>query len=302
VNVAHQADPHGDLVGVVLPVLALSVTAGIYLLLAAQATRDARGWNPWRTAGFMTGLALLAVALVPDLGETASAGFRGHMAQHLLIAMLAPIGLVLGAPVTLMLRSLPLRQARAVGRLLRSRPAHLLGNPIAALLLNLGGLYALYFTPLYAATTTNDLLHHGVHLHFLLAGYLFAWVVAGPDPAPRRPSVPFRLVVLGTAIVAHAGLSQLMYAGMLVQVPVPADELRAGAEMMYYGGDVAELILALAMVSTWRPRRPPRGILGSGPATVAQTAGSSRIDRRVRLPVEIRETRPTTRASVRSRS
>lgn len=94
-----------------------------------------------------------------------------------------------------------------------------------------------------------------MHAHFLAAGHLFAWVVAGPDPAPRRPSVPARLVVLGVAIVGHAALSQLLYAGALVQVSAPADDRRTGAELMYYGGDVAELALAVALVTTWRPRR-----------------------------------------------
>ena len=56
-----------------------------------------------------------------------------------------------------------------------------------------------------------------------------------------------------------------MYAGLLVEVPVPGPQLRGAAEIMYYGGDVAELLLALAMVSTWRPRRPARGHAASPP-------------------------------------
>ena len=47
-----------------------------------------------------------------------------------------------------------------------------------------------------------------------------------------------------------------MYAGLLVDVPAPADQLRAGATVMYYGGDLAEILLALAMLTTWRPARP----------------------------------------------
>ena len=92
-------------------------------------------------------------------------------------------------------------------------------------------------------------MHGLVHAHFFAAGYLFAWVIAGPDPAPRRPSVPIRLVVLGFAIAAHAVLSQLLYAGIFVQLPVPAAERQAAGELMYYGGDIAELLLALALVT-----------------------------------------------------
>ena len=136
----------------------------------------------------------------------------------------------------------------------RSPAVHLVANAVSASALNLGGLAVLYLTPLYAATTRSPVLQHLVHMHFLAAGYLFAWVIAGPDPAPRRPSVPARLVVLGVAIAAHATLSQLMYAGALVDIPVPPDERRGGAALMYYGGDIAELMLAFALIATWRGR------------------------------------------------
>jgi putative membrane protein len=168
--------------------------------------------------------------------------------------------------VTLLLRSLPAGPARRFGRLLRSRPLHLLAHPLSALALNLGGLAVLYFTPLYAAAADNPGFHGAVMIHFLAAGYLFAWVVAGPDPAPRRPSVPARLVLLGAAIAGHAVLSQLIYAGLFVQVPAPPAQLRQAGELMYYGGDIAELLLAFALVSSWRPGRPRRGAsLRAGP-------------------------------------
>src|SRR5690606_22058938 len=92
--------------------------------------------------------------------------------------------------------------------------------------------------------------------HFLLAGYAFAWAIAGQDPAPGRPGVPVRLVVLGVAIVVHATVAQLMYAG-LTAIQVPMHELRGAADIMYYGGDLAELLLALAMLTRWRPAVAP---------------------------------------------
>ncbi|WP_350006165.1 cytochrome c oxidase assembly protein [Pseudarthrobacter sp. WHRI 8279] len=153
----------------------------------------------------------------------------------------------------LLLRSLPRRAGKTIGRVLRSGPLHVLAHPVTALILNVGGLAVLYFTPLYAAAAQNPGLHWLIHGHFLLAGYLFAWVIAGPDPAPRRPSVPARLVILGVAIAAHAIISQLLYAGLFIQVTATAAELRQAGELMYYAGDIAELILAFAMVTAWRP-------------------------------------------------
>ncbi|XVV17336.1 cytochrome c oxidase assembly protein [Actinoplanes sp. CA-131856] len=236
----HQAD--GGLI--LLAVVAAAVG------YEALATRGPRPWPWWRTAFFLAGCAALAAGFSPWPPD-----FRAHMLQHLLIGMLAPLGLVLGAPVTLLLRTLPRPAARAVARLMRHRLVHAVAHPVVALTLNLGGLAVLFLTPLYAATTRSPALHMLVHVHFLLAGYLFAWVIAGPDPAPKRPSVPARLVILGVAVAFHAVLSQLMYAGALVDLPVPAAERRGGADLMYYGGDIAELMLAAALVTGWRPRR-----------------------------------------------
>ena len=184
------------------------------------------------------------------------------MLQHLLIGMFAPLGLVMGAPVTLALRTIGPPGARRVSRFLRTWGVRIIANPVTALVLNAGGMALLYFTPLYQAAMMHPTVHALVHLHFVAAGCLYTWVIAGPDPAPHRLSVPMRLVVLGAAIVFHSVLAQMLYAGVFVAVPTPAAQLQHGAELMYYGGDIAEMLLAFALVTTWRPARrsqPSRG-------------------------------------------
>jgi putative membrane protein len=237
------------------------VLAGGYAVLAT-ADRARRAWSRWRLTSFVLGSVLVEWALSPSFDAYADRDFAGHMAQHLLLAMVAPVGLVLGAPVTLLLRSLPVRRARTLTRGLRCRPAHLLANPWVALLLSTGGLVAFYFTPLYGASTRHEWLHAAIHLHFLASGCLFAWVVAGPDPAPSRPTVRLRLVVLGVAVAVHASAAQLLYAGLLVQVHEPVAQMQAAGDLMYFGGDVAELLLALALLSSWRPRRFRSAVIG----------------------------------------
>ncbi|WP_369215182.1 cytochrome c oxidase assembly protein, partial [Streptomyces flavofungini] len=241
----------------VLLATALTVVAVGYVVLAARARRanPQAGWSRRRTVLFLTGTALLALALLPPLATAAHGDFRAHALQHLLIGMYAPLALMLGAPVTLLLRTLPVAYGRRLTRVLRCRPVHLLGHPVTALLLTVGALPMLYLTPLYEAAAGDGTPHRLLHLHFLLAGCLFVWVIAGPDPAPARPTVPARLVVLGVAIAAHALLSQAMYAGLLTGIHAPMAQVRAGAEAMYYGGDIAELLLAVALVATWRPAR-----------------------------------------------
>lgn len=256
----HHVTDHAALFAVLPPVLALIV----YLRLARRARRrnPVAGWSRRRTACFAIGLALAAVALLPPVASFAHADFRGHMVQHLLIGMYAPLALVLGAPVTLLLRTLPVAGARRLSAVVHSGPGRLPAHPVTALLLSTGSLVVLYFTPLYDAVTSRPAGHWLLHAHFLLSGCLFAHVIAGPDPAPARPGVRARLVILGCAIAVHAVVAQLMYGGFWVDVHAPIAEVRGGAEIMYYGGDIAELLLAAALVSTWRPERRSRPVAG----------------------------------------
>lgn len=240
----------------------------VYLAAALRQRDPGRGgWSHWRTASFGAGAALLAVALARPAHDIAA-----HMWQHLLLGMLAPLGLVLGAPGTLALRTVDRRVGRAAVRLLRHRAFGVLAHPVAGLLLTVGGLYLLYLTPLYRATLDDPVLHRLVGLHFLVSGYLFTWSIAGPDPGPHRPPVPVRLAVLGVAVAGHAALAQLLYAGQLVDVPAPTDQLRAAATIMYYGGDLGEILLALALLVTWRPA-PRRDTAATPPATAPSSAG-----------------------------
>ena len=236
-----------------VPILLTLAAGASYLVLALRQQAGPRGWNWWRTALFLSSCGLLILGFSPQALPFSEGDFRKHMLEHLLVAMMAPIGLVMAAPVTLLLRTLPSRYGRVVTTVLRSRWLQVVANPAVALVLDLGGMAALYFTPLYMAMMVHPALHYLVHLHFVAAGCLYTWVIAGPDPAPHRPSVPVRLLVLGVAVVIHSVLSQLLYAGSHVAIPVPAMQLQRGAELMYYGGDIAEMLLAIGIVTTWHP-------------------------------------------------
>ncbi|MFD5872211.1 cytochrome c oxidase assembly protein [Streptomyces sp. NPDC060322] len=268
----HHQETGGLPLDVLLPFLFVVLLASGYVVLAGRARRrnTQAGWSRWRAGWFMAGCALLAAGLLPPIAPWAHGDFRGHMLQHLLIGMYAPLGLVLGAPVTLLLRNLPADTGRSLTGLVRSRPMHVLANSVTALVLSVGTLGLLYFTPLYNTMSANTGLHWLLHVHFLLAGCLFAYVIAGPDPAPARPEVPARLVVLGVAIAAHAVISQLMYGGFGINIHAPVEQVRGGAQIMYYGGDIAELLLAVALVTTWRPQP------GSGRASRLQRRPKAR--------------------------
>lgn len=245
--------------GHALPSAALVlVWALIAAVLGAYVTAARRRshWIRWRTLSFATGCVLLLVALSTPVVHWAHDDLRGHMVQHLVLGMFAPILLVMAAPVTLMLSSVSSATARRLVRILHSRPVQAVGHPVTALLLNIGGMALLYATPLFALSRTSTWLHVLVHYHFIAAGYLFAWAIAGPDPAPCRPSLRYRALVLFIAIAVHSTLGKLMYVhGWPQGTGASRAELEAAAQWMYYGGDLAEMLLIAALGLAWYTQR-----------------------------------------------
>lgn len=101
-----------------------------------------------------------------------------------------------------------------------------------ALTVTLAPLAGLYFTPLHGWAMTHSWSPLLLHTHFLLSGYPFTWVIAGSDPAPHRAGVGRRTITLGVAVLAHAIISQLMYAGVGLHVDASVKEVRDAASLM----------------------------------------------------------------------
>lgn len=224
---------------------------GLYLVGVYLSDRQERlrKWSRLRIVSWASGVVLSASALVGPLAVLSHENFTWHMAGHLLVGMLGPLLLALGAPMTLLLRTLPVRQARRVSRLLRSRLAGFYIHPVTAAVLNIGGLWLLYTTGLFAAMHHHLWLHILVHVHIFAAGYLFTVSMLYIDPVSRRFSYGYRTVVFILALAGHGILSKFLYAYPPHGVPV--EEARAGAMLMYYGGDAVDLVIIVLLFRSW---------------------------------------------------
>lgn len=188
----------------------------VLLYLKGVAVLRARGdqWPLLRTFSFLFGLLIINYAVNGAIGVYAHFGFSYHMIEHMVLGMIAPIPLVLGAPITLALRTLPGgRDEEDEGirtllvRLLHSRYLKFITNPVVALLIFDGSLFALYFTGLFGNLMGSHLGHLLMNFHFLLAGALFFHVIVGIDPNPNRPPNVVRIVILFAAMSIHAFFS-----------------------------------------------------------------------------------------------
>lgn len=272
---AHAHAPASALLPWAVPVLVVLVGAGAYASgVAAYRSRRLRPWSRLRTVSWLTGTALVALGLSPVPGLLTD-GARAHVLGHLLLGMLGPLGLVMAAPVTLLLGASTPRVGRAVGTVLGARPLRVARHPAVAAVLDVGGMFVLYLSPLYVLSQQHEVVGHLVHAHMLAAGYLFAWSVAGPDPAPRRPGLAARVTVLVVAGGAHGYLATTLYARAGALPPGAGhtvEDVRAAAQLMSYGGDLAALLLAVALFASWYRRTAPGGRRArAGPPVPAST-------------------------------
>jgi putative membrane protein len=203
------------------------------------------------------------VATQSPLGTYDDAVFSLHVAQHILLGIVAPFFLALAAPVTLALQAAHRPTQVNVLRVLHSRPARAVSHPVVAFALFSGTLFALYFSPLYELSLTNDVVHAWVHVHFLVVGSLFFWVTVGLDPVATQVPYGARLLLVLLTVPFHAFLGVALltmaeplaaghYASVVrpIDTPLLADQ-QTGAGLMWAVGDVVGLAAGFVVAQQW---------------------------------------------------
>ena len=263
-RVLFSYEPNALMIGVLTLMVALYIKGVVVL------TKRGDKWPIGRTIAFALGIAATNFATSGGLGLYAQFSFSYHMMSHMVLGMIAPIGLVLGAPMTLALRSLPQgrnSEERGVrGSLLaalHSKVGVIYTNPIVALAIFDGSLFALYFTDLFAVLMQSHVGHLFMSLHFLAAGFLFFFIIIGIDPNPRRVHHLVQIVILFAAMSIHAFFSvalmsttTLIDAGFYesLQTPWLGDPLvdqKLGGSIGWAMGEIPILIALVATFINW---------------------------------------------------
>ena len=251
----------------VLVCTAGALCVGFYLAGVARLRRRGDAW-PWlRTAMWIAGWVVVVLVTSTGMGKYGLVLFSAHMVQHMALNMLAPIFLVLGAPVTLALRAIRPRRSggprELILALVHSRYSRFVSRPIIALVIYLTSLYIMYFTGIFEWAMKSHFGHLLMTFHFLAAGSLFFWIVIGPDPKPRPLSYPAKVLLYFLSIVFHTvfGLALMMgttliadawYTGLAV--PWVADLLsdqRAGGGIAWAFGEIPSLIIIVVLIGQW---------------------------------------------------
>src|ERR671920_2238047 len=156
--------------------------AGLYLLGVRKLHTRGDRWPLGRTLSFVgLGTGSFLVATSSGLAAYDTTLLSAHMVQHMVLSMLVPLALALGAPVTLALRTLPRTPRRWLLAVLHARVVQLLSVPPLTFALFVLSPWVLYLTSWYDATLNSAYLHEALHLHFVLVGCLFLWPVVGVE-------------------------------------------------------------------------------------------------------------------------
>lgn len=217
-----------------------------------------------RSLALAAGLAAAAVTVAPPVDAVADRSLSAHMAQHMVLTMVAAPLIMIGSPVSLLLRRLPRPAARRLvayaerSSWLRVLTAPLLGwGLLSALQL------AIYLTPLFELAEQHPLLHAGEHLALFAAALLFWRPIVGADPL-RRPSPVIQVVYLLTAMPFSDVIGVWLIASPHVVYPAYAagglaDQRRAGAVML--AGSFVLGAAALAAAWSWVKLDDRRAVL-----------------------------------------
>ena len=254
----------GLMLGLLIFVVALYIKGVIIL------SRRGVKWPVGRTIAFAVGISAVDFATSGGLGLYSHFSFSAHMSAHMIIGMIAPIGIVLGAPITLALRTLPIGrdpQERGIRgsfiALLHSKLGKFYTNPIVALAIFDGSLFALYFTPLFGNLMQGHTGHFIMSLHFLLAGILFFQILIGIDPMPQKVPHLVKIIIIFAAMSIHAffsisimSASTLIDGGYFAQLERPwATDLLAdqklGGSIGWAMGEIPILLALLATFIQW---------------------------------------------------
>ncbi|WP_433759410.1 cytochrome c oxidase assembly protein [Nocardia sp. CA-135398] len=253
-------------------VLGTAALAGIALYAAGVLRLRRRGdsWSPWRTLSWTSGCVALLISTSSGIGAYGYAMFSMHMITHMALNMFVPVLLVLGAPVTLLLRTVPAAPKDAVPGvrewvlwILHSRSTAILAHPGTAITAFVLSLYGLYFTPLFQNLIRYHWGHVLMNVHFLIIGYLFYWAIIGIDPGPRRLPHLGRLGMLFAIMPFHAffGVAVMSMNTIIgerfyeqLQLPWHLDPLadqRVGGGIAWVSGEIPILLVVGALLTQW---------------------------------------------------
>jgi putative copper resistance protein D len=244
-----------------LCVAALLVLAGsVYLrdewAMAAAGIR----WSSWRMASYFSGLVAVDLALQSPVSALTMTYFQAHVVQHVLLMVVAPPLLAMGAPITLHMNRGRLNGA-SLQRVVRSRPARVICHPVPVWFLYYFSMFAFFLTSALDYSMRHMWVMDAVNVAFLLTSLLFWWPLVGADPgfAPSMtPGARAINLLIGIPVESFLALA-LLSDPRPAAAWYPMSSTRSGA-LWLWAATVFLTVAALVPVTVqWMGERRRRG-------------------------------------------
>jgi putative copper resistance protein D len=241
-----------------LIVCVAAAAVAAYGLAVLRLRRRGERWSWWRLTSWLAGWSVVVFVTCSGVAIYAPVLLSVHLGQHMTLAVVVPILLVLSGPVTLALRAAEpsTDQARRgvyewITEVTHHPVTRMMAHPLMALGMYAGSLYAMYFTGLYELSLRSHAAHLAMIAHMVGAGYFFCWLLIGVDAPLARIGLRIRLFLLVMATVFHIGFGLVLIRSDRVLAAdwfttLPRDWGVSTLADQYLGGEIAWLITGVS--------------------------------------------------------
>jgi putative membrane protein len=239
-----------------ISLVALAIEVGLavwYLVSVRRLAARGRSWSTARTVCFLSGTALIIIAVQSGLASYDDQVFWVHVIQHLLLMNFAPILLALSAPVTLALQASNRSTQKVLLHILHHPIVEWITNPVVVVVTAYGTMLVYFLSPFYNFSLEHPLIHDVTHLHFLVSGCLFWWLVVGRDPSRWRMSHPAKLGFLACGIPVNAILGVSLTGATVSIAPHfhTLGDTHVGGSILWVVGELTSLIAMGIVLYQW---------------------------------------------------
>ena len=258
-----------------LPTLLLLVFAYLYLNGLNNWARPSHPISVWQKISFFTGLFVIFIALQSPMDNLGEHLLSFHQAQHFLLRMLGPLLVLLGAPLTPVLRGLPPWALQGVVRPTVRHPLaraayEKLTNPVISVGIFMGVLYLWQFPGGFNLALRNEFVHALMHITMMSSGFIFYWAVIDPKPHRSRVHYGVRVLYLGLIVLPNTILGAvitfskgIIYTGYQ-DMYQPFDmslltDQQLGGLMLWVPGDMMSILVAGIVMIMWYEREEAAG-------------------------------------------
>jgi putative copper resistance protein D len=245
------ATPHGSPFSYLM--FAVEVTAAVfYLTGVGRLAARGRTWPAFRTACFLSGLVVVALALQSPVSTLVASSFEYHVVQHMLLMVVAAPLLALSGPMTLALQTTSHHTKVVLLKILHSRSFGILTFPVTVWFLYYGVMFAFFLTPLIGFAMEHMVVMDVLNLAFLFGACNFWWPTIGIDHNPRwtmNHGMRIINVLIGVPFESFLGIALLGGAAAAPMYTVA--QTQTGGGMLWGIGELSAFVGVAIIMVEW---------------------------------------------------